>query len=344
MAKNPILSLRKCIIADLPLPAFTPCPLRLLWFIPLICSILGLSYVIIRVPLLFPLPFLISLLIGILYSSMFFFGHEISHGAIVRTRWVQNLLLYVTFSIFCLSPHLWRVWHVRVHHTFTNRKGWDPDNYKSNDEFKNTFLNRLILRIAPGSENWMSILFLPTWFTIFCQHVLWVSSQRCKGFGSLNRSRAALESFGMLLFWVLLILFLDTANSFLLILIPMMTANAVVMSYIITNHWLRPLSPINNPVENTMSVTTSKFFDFLFFHFSHHVEHHLFPSMSSSYLPLVRKSLKKIVGEKYLSPPHWKAIVIVFTTPRVYKGDNKLIDPLTEKSVYLSDIETILRQ
>jgi hypothetical protein len=44
-------------------------------------------------------------------------------------------------------------------------------------------------------------------------------------------------------------------------------------------------------LSTTMSVSTFRVVDWLLFNFSHHVEHHLFPSMSPRYYPLVRQSL-----------------------------------------------------
>ena len=82
----------------------------------------------------------------------------------------------------------------------------------------------------------------------------------------------------------------------------MMVANCMVMIYIFTNHLLRPLTEKHSSLDGTMSVTTLKLIDRLHFHFSHHIEHHLFPSMGSNNYPLVRKILLEITGDRYLTP------------------------------------------
>ena len=65
-------------------------------------------------------------------------------------------------------------------------------------------------------------------------------------------------------------------------ILPMMMANATVMSYIATNHMLRPLVDSDDPLDNTLSLRTHWLVDALHWRFSHHVEHHLFPAMSSA--------------------------------------------------------------
>ena len=62
------------------------------------------------------------------------------------------------------------------------------------------------------------------------------------------------------------------------IAVPVMVTNATNMSYIATNHSMRPMAETNNPLENSMSVTTTQLADRLHFNFSHHVEHHMFPT------------------------------------------------------------------
>ena len=102
--------------------------------------------------------------------------------------------------------------------------------------------------------------------------------------------------------------------------IPMVVANAIVMSYIITNHWVRPLCLRRDTLATSMSVRTWPVIDRIHFHFSHHVEHHLFPALGSNYYPLVRASLCELVRDRYICPSHYRALMAVFSTPRLYSG------------------------
>ena len=128
-----------------------------------------------------------------------------------------------------------------------------------------------------------------------------------------------------------------------MILAPMLLANAGVMAYITTNHMLRPLTEAPDCLATTMSVTTLPAVDLIHLHFSHHVEHHLFPSMSHRYYPLVRHSLRRHAGDRYLAPSHWRALLTLYQTPRHYATHDELINPLTGHRLPLVAVEARLR-
>jgi hypothetical protein len=87
-----------------------------------------------------------------------------------------------------------------------------------------------------------------------------------------------------------------------------------------------------------MSVRTLAMLDMLHFHFSHHVEHHLFPAMCGKHYPLVRLSLHKHVGASYVAPTHWHALRVLYRTPRLYATLDSLISPSTGEHVMLSTV------
>ena len=123
--------------------------------------------------------------------------------------------------------------------------------------------------------------------------MLWIQSKYMRSFANLNRRRAKIDTLaraGVL----------DRARrsfagwqSMYVIVIPIVVANATVMSYIATNHFMRPQTETNDPIENSMSVTTLPLIDKAHFNFSHHVEHHLFPRMSAASAPAVRAWLQE---------------------------------------------------
>jgi fatty acid desaturase len=78
------------------------------------------------------------------------------------------------------------------------------------------------------------------------------------------------------------------------------------------------------------------------FHFSHHLEHHLFPGMCSWYYPRVRASLRRHLGPDYLAPAHWHALHSVFSTPRLYDGGRSLVDPFSGRRVAVADVQADL--
>jgi fatty acid desaturase len=126
----------------------------------------------------------------------------------------------------------------------------------------------------------------------------------------------------------------------------MAIANFIVMSYIATNHFLRPQSQSNNPIQNSMSVTTFKLLDKLHFNFSHHIEHHMFPRLSGCQLPAVRHWLVGEIGKQYVCPPHWKAMLYLYKTPRVYLDGETLCDPRDVKhtQVNIANITDAINQ
>ncbi len=124
----------------------------------------------------------------------------------------------------------------------------------------------------------------------------------------------------------------------------MAIGNFVAMSYIASNHFLRPQATTREPIDFSMSVTTLPLLDRMHWRFSHHVEHHYFPSMSGAQLPRVRAWLEDHVPERYLAPAHWKALQVMYQTPRVYSDADTLCDPndLT-RTVKIADVTRTLQ-
>ena len=78
-------------------------------------------------------------------------------------------------------------------------------------------------------------------------------------------------------------------------------------------------------------------------HFSHHVEHHLFPAIPSCHYPMVRRVLLRHVPERYLAPWHFDALRMLYSTPRLYDQEGGLSDPINGRSARISEIESSLR-
>ena len=91
-------------------------------------------------------------------------------------------------------------------------------------------------------------------------------------------------------------------------MVPLVVANSLIMSYIATNHFLNPLTEINDPLANTLSVTSPRWLEKLHLQFGYHVEHHLFPTLSGRHAPVVRDVLIRLYGDRYLTMPHVRAL------------------------------------
>jgi fatty acid desaturase len=318
--------IRRRIRAALPPEAFAPRPQRALWFLPLVATTLGGITVLVTTSLPWPLALLIGLVVGQSLAATGFLAHEVLHGSVVRTRWLQTLLGGAGFWPMLISPTLWRTWHNHLHHGHTNRSA-DPDAFGTVRRYRRARSTRVVIRLAPGSGNPISALFLGYWFVFHGQVVLWLQSTRLRGFSRMNRPRAIAESLAALAAWVAVAVAAGPVGAVFAVLVPVVVANAVTMSYIATNHFMRPMGTSNNPLDSSMSVRTSAFLDRLHFHFSHHVEHHLFPTMSGRHTPLVRAWLRRHEPDRYVCPSHARALLFLYRTPRVYLDATTLVDP-----------------
>jgi fatty acid desaturase len=147
----------------------------------------------------------------------------------------------------------------------------------------------------------------------------------------------------MAAFWLVLGWAVGAYGAVLLILLPMMIANAIIMSYTATNHLLLPLTGRSNPLADSMSVTTHPLLDWVHFNFSYHVEHHFFPAMSPKFAPLVRAKLDQFAPGQVLAPRHFSALRLLLQTPRMHDANGDLLDPKTGRVVSFAEIGAALR-
>jgi len=120
--------------------------------------------------------------------------------------------------------------------------------------------------------------------------------------------------------------------------IPIWIGYAGVIAYIYTNHLLCPLTEINDPLANSLSLRVPRILDLLHLNFSYHTEHHIFPGLNSSYYPQVRRLLQEHYPERYQLLDGSEAWRLLLSTPRHYRdsftltnwrGDRQLAVPLS---------------
>jgi fatty acid desaturase len=308
----------------LPKKAFKPVPSRL-WG--------GLAYLLIVITGfltigLFNLnPFIylaIAVVLGTSFAAMGFLGHEILHGTVVRTAWLRDLLGAIAFWPLTTGPKLWRKWHNLTHHVHTQHEEHDPDAWPTFNRLAKSRLLRWMYRLPHSFRAFVSFAALAVQFTVHSANMFTVY---IKEFNPKKRPIVWVEAILPWATWIGLLIWIGPLKWFFAFLLPLLIANFIVMAYISTNHRLNPITSINDPLANSLTVTVPKWVDVLHFNFSYHTEHHLFPGVSSKYYPLVKEQIKRMWPERYHEMPLGQALKALWKTPRLYYNETQLIDP-----------------
>lgn len=325
--------LRDRMKKELPADTFRPQTWRVVWFLPLQLMIWGGIATILLAGLPWYANLGLGLLVGHTIGCQALLAHEVLHGALGMSRRWQNFFGWLGFGPLIVPPEFWRRWHNVVHHGNTNAGDTDPDSFGTLRRYKTDPKQKKFTKLAPGSGTWYSYLFLTYSFTFHAQLVLWFQAKRRKQFKGFDRRKAIQQSFACVAAWAVLAI-LSGPLAVFTVLVPFMAANALGQGYILTNHFLRPQTATNNPLDNSMSLRSHPLLDRLHFRFSHHVEHHFFPKMGHNMAPRVRRWLEENHGGRYVAMPHSTALKLLYSTPRVYKSPTELVDPNNPERVF----------
>lgn len=259
---------------------------------------------------------LAALVIGHSLACLGFIAHEVSHNAVIRGRASKHAVLLWTFGLNFVSPTMWNRLHNDAHHGNAGTPG-DPDR---------PFLEHEITR----ATTWYSALFYPSassWKTVlvFCHFISYllrnmaavfypaeskpsvVSSK--PSYQDRERVLTALEIAWMLgLQYGIWLAAGSTWWGFLWAsIVPLCITSAIVMGYVFTQHFLNSIEHDTDPISGTTSLIVPRWIDWLHCNFSFHTEHHVFPTMNSSYYPLVSTLLRKEAGNDYMRVEPWEA-------------------------------------
>ena len=270
-----------------------------------------------------------ALAIGHSFAGAAFVGHETLHGAVVRSRGARTLIGWLCFLPFALSPRLWVAWHNKTHHAHTMDEANDPDCFPSLATYHESRVARIADRFSFAYGRRWGFLTLCFGFTGQSTQMLWRWSRTADALPRAERRLAIFETVAGWTVWAAVLWLLGPLPFLFAFVLPLIVGNIIVISYILTNHSLSPLTAVNDPLVNSLSVTLPRVFEKLHLNFGLHVEHHLFPSMSSHYAPLVRDELVRRWPERYQSLPLLTALARLARTPRVYVTETLLHDPRT---------------
>ncbi|HXF81142.1 MAG TPA: fatty acid desaturase [bacterium] len=309
----------------LPARYFRPVPHRLLWIIPYAVAVAFGIWLIAGLALPWWADALIGLGIGGAFASLGFLGHEVLHGAVVGKGLLRDVLGGLCLLPHAIAPLLWRQWHNAGHHAHTQRKGQDPDAYSTLEEYHQRRSLQLLHRLVPVRSLRFFAL-LAVWLNV---HAATVLAHALPTMPARQRARVLLETVLPVAFWTSLAVWLGWAPFVWFYLLPLLVSNFIVMSYIATNHLLNPLLEEDDPLAGSLTVSVPKILDILHANFSHHTEHHVFPSMSAKYAPHVKRLLKELWPDRYHEMPLWQALRLLWRTPRLYLDNIRLVDPRT---------------
>jgi fatty acid desaturase len=312
----------------LPPDAFERASSRLV-AIPIHVAIIAVSIVAIAGGWLpWPVVPLVSLVIGLSFAGLTFVGHELMHGAIVHGKRTQQVLGWITFLPFMLSPRLWSGWHNRVHHATANFAD-DPDAYATIERYRERSSTRFSVDMfSLGGRRWRGVLSLILGFTVQSADQLFMA--RSHGTLSPREHRIAFVETGLgVLAWSVVAALVGFVPFLFVFVLPLLVANACVMAFILTNHNLSPRVTIDDPLVTGLSVTTPRAIEWITLGFGYHVEHHLFPAMSTRHAPAVRALVEARWPERYKSMPLREALGRLHRTGRVYLDATTLYDPAT---------------
>ncbi len=313
---------------SLSVDAFAPARSRIIW-LPVHAAVIASAIFAIatgRFPWFVELLF--SIAIGASFAGLTFVAHETLHGGIVRGKRLRHLVGWLSFLPFVLSPRLWVAWHNRVHHGNTAIPGADPDAYPMLDEYNKS----LHLRVATdhfslGRRHFGGALTLLIGFSVQSAQMLFIA-RRLK-MTDRDRRLAIMETAIAIAIWAALGFVLGPVPFLLAFVLPLVLANVIVMAFIITNHSLSPLNHLNDPLVNSLSVTAPRWVEWVTLRFGFHVEHHIFPAMSSRQAVEVRDLIRARWPGSYQSMSLGRALLTIARTGRVYKDEQTLFDPPT---------------
>lgn len=273
----------------------------------------------------------LALPIGVAFSGLAFLGHETLHGAVVSGKLAKTVIGTIGFLPFLLSTQLWVRWHGSVHHGNAQNSLEDPDAYPTLEAYRSSRLVRFMIdRFSPGGHRVTGVLALLVGFSIQSGKLL-VSGKRRGILAPHEHRRALLGTAFAIAVWTALAVTIGGRAFLFAYVLPLLLANAMVMMHILTNHGLSPLTEINDPLANSLTVTVPRWFGFLTLDFGYHVEHHLFPAMSTRHAPRVAAELARRWPDRYRAMPLSRALLQLHRTARVYEDATTLCDPRSGK-------------
>lgn len=311
MANSPAWQYRERLRRLLPPAAFEPSPRKAAWLLLHVCVALACYAAIGRSARLWDVP-LYALVAGNSVACIGVLLHEVGHYLIIRSRPLKVTVELLCWSLLLVPRSIWVVFH-NAHHARTNTAG-DPDRpFIVSERSRATSLYSGLF--YPCRENVYFRPLIGTRYILYlAQHLaaaLFLGPARkpaalpaTVSFSRRRRLQLLAELAAVALVQVAVFL-LAGANPYRFLWTTpasVCVASAIISSYHFTEHFLRPVGAVCDPLRHTSSVRVWRFFDVMYFNLSYHTEHHLFPGMNSDYYPALSELLEEHYGDIYERP------------------------------------------
>jgi fatty acid desaturase len=287
----------------------------------------------------------LTLIMGNSVIVLAFSTHNLLHSSTIRNPLLRKIISLLGWTMLWMPPTLWKIIHNREHHNQTNSLD-DPDrNYLySQKKTWGKWLQNLFVPSAEVHPFWLIIGIANAWGVYTFRNLTSVlffnnglTEYPVVSFQVSGKERKAiwLEFLVILGMHITIISYLDFHPIKLLLgyFLPIWIGYSGIIFYIYTNHLLCPMTPINDPLINSVSLRVPKIFDLLHLNFSYHTEHHIFPGLNINYYPLVQELLKSQYKDRFNLLEAKEAWHLMLETPRHYKDDNTFTDWSGIKSV-----------
>ena len=282
---------------------------------------------------------------------LLFSSHDLMHGSVQKKSRLTYPIAFLGLSMLLMPPTQWKSLHNLVHHNNTNSLA-DPDRnylYQQPDTW-GKWIQNLFVPSVEVNPLWLIVGMAGSWAVHNFRNLSSVLLFNDKSVDYVpaaftvspkDRLKIALECLGILgiHLGVLFYLEFNPIKVALAYILPIAIGHAGAMFYIYTNHMGCRMTSINDPLINSASLVVPKIFDLLHFNFSHHTEHHIFPSINSNYYPMVQELLQiHYPGQMNLidAGEAWR---LLMETPRHYQDQVTFTDSSGTMAVNCSIVE-----
>jgi fatty acid desaturase len=320
---------RQALSKNLSPEIMKPNPARLGWYALSAFLSVGSYFMIVQLSPAWPIKLGLGLLIGFCNGLLAFITHELSHGSIIKNQKMRDFLSFFGTLPFLIAPTYWKFSHNRLHHGKTQKLIEDPDAFPTLRLFQYSRFMKFMFPYTPGSGHKRSFAYFFFWFSFHNFAAQTSLRFKNRAFDPMNHRRVTFEFCTQIAILVGMLAYAGPSNWLWVLVLPMAVQNYLLMSYISTNHNLSPLTSVNDPLANSLSVSNHPIFEFLTFNFGYHVEHHIFPTVNGKHVKAVHHELVKQFPQSYKIMPKSKAMKALYNTPRIYKNSRELVHPHT---------------